>query len=760
MKKESIIESFINSKKIILGMGILIVVISTIAISYNKRVIDKEIGKYLYELSLQSKGKVDIRVASNFTILEKITEYIKDKNLSIEEVDNYVQYLGHSYPFDWIGYSDEEGNIRNSKGEYKNLLEYSVIQNALKGKNEINDTLVNIFGEEGILYTVPCNFKNKRKGSIIGFAPKSALKRLLPTTSFNGEGFMHIINKNGDFILKSDNKNSTLEGNNFFKGLLNDFSQNDKIEKIKADIQNEKNGCSNFELNSIKYSLNYMVAENRKWYILTLVPTSAYTSQLVSYTRYNFGIIIISIIIFIILFYFIKAIEAKNEEISRIAYEDPVTKGFTSARFEIDIRKRLEKKEFQPFTFVSLDIRKFKLINESFGEIRGNFVLKHVHDCIKNIMEENESISRISSDTFNILLNSTDEEEIKYKMKQISILINEINNKIENPYYLSIDCGAYIVSNNDFNVIVIRDRANHARKSSKSSKSTSSSDLLYNCTFYNSVEIENSLKEKNMEDNMESALENNQFAVYLQPKVELKTNKIAGAEALVRWIDPKQGLIPPNDFIPLFEKNGFIVKLDIYVFEETCKIIRKWLDEGTNPIPISVNLSRVHLQNPNFLKKYKDLQEKYKIPADLLEIELTETLVFENFEQLKKIIDEIHQLGFKCSIDDFGSGYSSLNLLKEISVDILKLDRIFFNKENDKRGKSVIESIVTLAKKLNMITISEGIETISQVEFLKKINCDLVQGYVYSKPIDKELFERNFLKNKDVEIKEYKNKKE
>ena len=240
---------------------------------------------------------------------------------------------------------------------------------------------------------------------------------LLPSDAFSGEGFMHIVNKNGDFILKSDNKNSILEGSNFFKGLAVEVSQNDKIEKIMEDIQNGKNGYSNFELKSVKYSLNYMIAENKKWYILTLVPTSAYTSQLVSYTRYNFGIIVISIIIFLILAYFIKMIEAKNEEISKIAYEDPVTKGFTSARFEIEIRKKLEEKEFKAFSFISLDISKFKLINESFGEEKGNFVLRYVHDCIKRSLGKNESVSRISSDTFNILLDSIDESEIKCKMK-------------------------------------------------------------------------------------------------------------------------------------------------------------------------------------------------------------------------------------------------------------------------------------------------------------------------------------------------------
>lgn len=753
MKKKSIIASFMKIKKTIFGIAILIIAISSTTIVHNERVINKEIKKYLSELSMQSKERVDIRVASNFTILEKITEYIKEKNLNFEEINNYIEYLGSSYPFDWIGYSDADGNIKTSKGSHTNLSNNLIIQNALNGEREISNNLVNIFGEEGIFYAVPCPLENNKKGAVIGFTPLYTLKSLLSTSFFDGKGFTNIINKNGDFILKPDNKKFILEGNNFFRETTNGFSINSEMERVIEDVENGKNGYSKFKLNSIKYSLSYRTSEKGEWYILTIIPTSAYSSDLLTYTRYNLIVLFISFLVFIgMLIMIIK----KNEEISKIAYEDPVTKGFTSARFEIEIRKRLEKKEFTSFTFISLDIRKFKLINESFGEERGNFILKHVHDCIKDIIEENESVARISSDTFNILLDSTDKKEIEYKLKKISTLINEINTENKNPYYLSIDCGVYIVNDNKLNVIVIRDRANHARKNSKNISNT---NFLYNCIFYNNIEIENSLKEKKMEDNMEQALENNQFIVYLQPKVELRTNEIAGAEALVRWMDPKQGLIPPNDFIPLFEKNGFIAKLDIYVFEEVCKMLKKWLDEGTNPIPVSVNLSRVHLQNPNFLKKYKEIQEKYNIPIDLLEIELTETLVFENFEQLKKIIDEIHQLGFGCSIDDFGSGYSSLNLLKEIPVDILKLDRIFFNRENDERGNSVVESIVALAKKLNMITISEGIETISQIEFLKKIKCDLVQGYVYSKPIDKELFEKKFLKNKNIKVKEYKNKK-
>ena len=179
----------------------------------------------------------------------------------------------------------------------------------------------------------------------------------------------------------------------------------------------------------------------------------------------------------------------------------------------------------------------------------------------------------------------------------------------------------------------------------------------------------------------------------------------------------------------------------MYVFEVVCKILRKWIDEGKIVHPISVNLSRNHLHHPNFLEEYRKIQQKYEIPDQYIEIELTEIVVFENLEMLKTIIDEIHKYGYKCSMDDFGSGYSSLNVLKEIPVDILKLDRVSFSSENDKRGEDIVETVISLAKKLGMETIAEGIETIPQVELLKSMECDAIQGYVFSKPVPVDQFE-------------------
>ncbi|MDU4621999.1 MAG: EAL domain-containing protein, partial [Clostridioides difficile] len=282
----------------------------------------------------------------------------------------------------------------------------------------------------------------------------------------------------------------------------------------------------------------------------------------------------------------------------------------------------------------------------------------------------------------------------------------------------------------------IMDRANTARKTIKGGHKNS-------FAFYDKEMHKKILKEKEIENSMVDALNNGEFIVYFQPKYSLSDYQIIGAEALVRWDNPQKGLIPPIEFIPVFERNGFIVNIDFYVFEEVCKKIREWMDEGQKVVPISVNLSRMHFVNSNFIEKFKLIVDKYKIPTRLIELELTETAVLDNIEGLLDTMNNLKEKGFVISMDDFGTGYSSLNLLKELPVDILKLDRAFFTEKDESNNeKIVISNVIKMAKELKMKVISEGVETISQVEFLKQIGCDMVQGYLFSKPMPVKEFEK------------------
>ncbi|MDD2956649.1 MAG: EAL domain-containing protein [Oscillospiraceae bacterium] len=235
---------------------------------------------------------------------------------------------------------------------------------------------------------------------------------------------------------------------------------------------------------------------------------------------------------------------------------------------------------------------------------------------------------------------------------------------------------------------------------------------------------------------MESALQLRQFVVYLQPKYDLENNLPCGAEALVRWNHPQRGMVFPGEFIPVFEHNGFIARLDYYVWEETCRLLRKWLDQGLQPKPLSVNVSRVNMYNPNLVDILQDLVEKYRVPASLLNLELTESAYMDNPTLMKQTLERLHRCGFVVMMDDFGSGYSSLNTLRDISVDILKIDMKFLPTDGaDSRSERILVSVIRMAGWLGIPVIMEGVETCRQRDFLKSVGCGYVQGYYYAKPM-------------------------
>lgn len=242
-----------------------------------------------------------------------------------------------------------------------------------------------------------------------------------------------------------------------------------------------------------------------------------------------------------------------------------------------------------------------------------------------------------------------------------------------------------------------------------------------------------------------NSIKNNEFIIFLQPKFDTITEKIVGAEALIRKL--KDGkIIMPNEFIPQYEKTGVITKLDTYVLEEVCKLQRKWRNLNLPLLPISINESRHHLKNKNHIKELKKILSKYDADANLIELEMTETTVVEDILVAKGAAEAVKKLGFIVSMDDFGTGYSAFNILKDIEIDILKIDKEFFkNLENNKRAQIIIETIIQMCKKLKIKTVAEGIETKEQVEFLKKIGCDIIQGYYFSKPITITEFEEKYL---------------
>lgn len=413
---------------------------------------------------------------------------------------------------------------------------------------------------------------------------------------------------------------------------------------------------------------------------------------------------------------------------------DSLTGVYSQLKFYQMTRDMLDQGAGQQFAFIHFDIDRFRMINAFYGSREGDRLIGIVANAIRGAMEEygKGTFGRISGDIFGICMPYESSDDI-YQ------ILNRVRGEIKKHqvhYYLETCSGIYLIEDRDMDVAIMHDNAALAAAQCKNHYMVH--DVLYTKELSDKL-----IQEQHIVDEMDIALEEEQFIVYFQPKYDLENMSPHGAEALVRWQRPNGTLIPPDEFVPVFEKNGFITKLDYYVWEKVCQFIRAELDEGREPAPISVNVSRVNLYNPQFLETLINLVEKYKIPPKYLHLELTESVFSEDARTIQSAIKYLHKAGFTILMDDFGSGYSSLNVLKDLDLDVLKIDMKFFSKGNTaEKGAKIIEAVIKMAESLDMTVIAEGVEEKDQVELLTNLGCDYIQGYYFARPMPQAQYEK------------------
>lgn len=380
----------------------------------------------------------------------------------------------------------------------------------------------------------------------------------------------------------------------------------------------------------------------------------------------------------------------------------------------------------KPIAFIQFDIRRFKIINDLYGERFGDEILYFIIDQLKSICNEKQYYLNPRSDVFMIVTEYETEEDLMTFIHTVDDNISSFKN-----VRLQLSYGVYTVEDKNMELRQMEDRAAMARKAAKN-------NVVTNILFYKEQFKELLYSRKFIEESMQTAIVDHQFKMYLQPKFSITKNQIVGAEALVRWIHPERGMIYPNEFIPAIEENGFIKEVDYFIWSEAAAFIRQCAEMGITDCPVSVNVSRVHLQDDNCMDVLKKIIEENGIKKELLELEITETV---NDQQISKKAYELKEKGFKLLMDDFGSGYSSLNILLETPFDVIKLDKKFIeNMMVSDKGKLILEQVVTMADRLGLGLLAEGVETEEQVDVLRRIGCDLVQGYYYAKPMPVEDF--------------------
>ena len=430
----------------------------------------------------------------------------------------------------------------------------------------------------------------------------------------------------------------------------------------------------------------------------------------------------------------LRARNAIEKSKVRFLEYDFLTGIYGQQKFYQATRELLDQRAGENFAFIHFDIDRFRIINTLYGSKEGDRLIHFVAGAIRKVMTAygRGTYGRLGGDVFGMCVPYEDGAAIYHILEGIRAEIR----KHTVHYYLETCAGIYLVDDPDMEVAAMHDNAEIAAAQCKGQYMVH--DVLY------TEEIgQKMLREQHIIDEMDAALAEQQFIVYFQPKYQLKKMAPYGAEALVRWKKPNGEIVLPNEFIPIFERNGFITKLDYYVWEKVCQFIDSELSQGRNPAPISVNVSRVNLYNPDFMDSLIDLIHRYHIPPHYLNLELTESVFSEDAELIQRAVNYLHDAGFTILMDDFGSGYSSLNILKDVDLDVLKIDMKFFSKGNTaEKGAKIIEAVIRMAESLDMMVIAEGVEEKHQVDFLNDLGCDYIQGYYFGRPMSQDQYEK------------------
>ena len=415
-------------------------------------------------------------------------------------------------------------------------------------------------------------------------------------------------------------------------------------------------------------------------------------------------------------------------EMHQYVEKDSLTGIYNREAFYRKAAELMQEHHQTRYSIVYLDISCFKVVNDLFRIETGNLILKTAAFYFNVLVGEEGLCARIEADHFALCV-PTDKLDMDKTIAGLDSTIQSLGISHNVLFY----AGIYPVDNVYLPLDQMCDRAHMALNRIKGRYMT-------RYAYYDKAMRDQMIEEQMIARNMEYALQEEQFVIHLQPIYETGANSIVGAEALVRW-NYNKGQISPGKFIPIFENNGFIVRLDRFVWEEACKVLRAQIDAGLTPVPISVNLSRLNFYSQDLLDFLRELMKKYDLPAKLLKLEITESAYMDNPHQLIAIVRAFKGHGFSVLMDDFGSGYSSLSMLKDLPVDVLKIDMAFVQEvDKSSRAGAILESIVELGKHLRMEVVVEGVETREQVDFLEKIGCRLIQGYYFSKPLDKESF--------------------
>ncbi len=701
-----------------------------------------------YRLDIERRMEVDqqtLRTLSGFAALWETDP---------QALQHGLEAAAQQGDYTWLGYFDTSGEGFYAAGEQgaqpTSLQEIdgqvaALARNALQGQSGVS----RIYTPEGsgynrFAYAVPAVVDGKVVGAVAAGCSVEAFAGILDTLPDSGrQGAICLISDSGKVLVRPQSLAAGgLAGNVFetpgFGG--------ENGEALRSALLAGESCFVQLKDNNVEYWAFAAPMGVNGWYLLNVQTAQNVSNGIYSLMSFSRWLTVAALLAVLALIWGgYRAIYKRSAEIIQRSCYDPLTGAYNLPRFEDEVRAVLQAG--RPYSLAALNVRQFKFINEIFGRAQADTLLCRIKQVIEAGLRPGECFCRSGQDLFYILFLETGRAALKERIQNMMDEVGRYAMSKNRDYQLLLYCGVAVSTEFLDSEPTVQKGLTHVGFALHTARQS----IKHSIWFYDTRLHEDEKLVNYVESRMRQALSDGEFTMYLQPKVSLATGKVAGAEALVRWITAEGKTIYPGQFIPVFEDNGFCVELDLYMVEEACKQIAAWQKAGKTPLPLSVNQSKLLFFEADYVERLQAILARYGVPAHMITLEILEGLAMENREELNEKIDRLHAVGFSVSMDDFGSGYSSLNTLAALHIDELKLDRVFLLQQSgtgEERGrqKVILKEILHMARELSISTVAEGVETAADEALLKELGCGLGQGYYYSRPIPAGEFTEKYLR--------------
>lgn len=701
-----------------------------------------------YKNRILKQLEADFQTLSTLSVFLN-SEYISDAELlagHLRQTQEYNEYITIAY------YNTDGKGVIASRGRDiltgAGLSDLSPegadsIEKALNGESCVSRLFESqISGNRVFVYSVPVYENGKIIGALAASDHIEIFSDILSgNTVFGGGGYIHLIDSEGDFLVRSSN--SVVKDNvpSIFEG---PYLSGESRSNVEDALENQKRFFSSFSYNGRDYPFLLEPIGLNNWYLFCVNTGDSLNARtdISTHMAQLMAAAIVLLVIFLMLYGY-RLMRNYNKDLLYLAYHDALTGAENMSRFR---QKLIETLKTGRGSVAAFTIRQFPFLTEIFGKEKSDQLLRQIREIADRHIKAEEFFCRDAEDRFYLFFKDTEKDIIRQRLEAFISEIEKTTIFNRTDYQLAIYCGVTISSDSADPEAEAENMLTHIHFALNKARGGHSSTIwFFDTELHKQEELENYI-----ESHMHSALENGEFKMFLQPKKDLRSGSLNGAEALVRWQTESGKMIFPDQFIPLFESNGFCTSLDLYMVEQACRQIRTWLNGGMEPVPISVNQSKLLFFEGDYVHKLTAILTKYQVPAHFIILEILEGLALENLDELNEKISQLQKLGFRISLDDFGSGYSSLNILGNLKIDEVKLDRDFLMNaadQNQNRVRLIMEEIVHIAGRLGISTLAEGVETPKDEQFIRSIGCDTGQGYLYSRPLSAEDFDEKYMKH-------------